>query len=81
MASLFRRADSIHIRFRFQGVEFKRTLKTQKQSDADCARAIVEQTIYRIHTGQLQIRTDVDLGDFIVSGGTLMPPAGVRNAC
>lgn len=48
MASLFRRADSIHIRFRFQGFEFKRTLKTQNQSDADCARAIVEQTIYRM---------------------------------
>ena len=77
MATLFRRADSIHIRFRFQGVEFKRTLKTLNQSDADCARAIVEQTIYRIRTGQLQIRTDVDLGDFIVSGGTLLPPAPV----
>ena len=75
MASLFRRADSIHIRFRFQGFEFKRTLKTQNQSDDDCARAIVEQTIYRIRTGQLPIRPDVDLGDFIVSGGTLLPPA------
>ncbi|WP_254509511.1 tyrosine-type recombinase/integrase [Anatilimnocola floriformis] len=75
MASLFRRADSIHIRFRFQGFEFKRTLKTQNQSDADCARAIVEQTIYRIRTGQLPIRPDVDLGDFIVSGGTLLPRA------
>jgi hypothetical protein len=75
MASLFRRAYSIQIRFRFQGVEFKRTLKMQNQSDADCARAIVEQTIYRIRTGQLPIRSDVNLGDFIVSGGTLLPPA------
>ncbi len=75
MASLYRRGGVFCLRFRFQGLEFKRSLKTHSAADADCAKAIVEQTLYRLRTGQLQVRADVDLGDFIVSGGTPLPPA------
>ena len=74
MASLYRSGESYCVRFRFQGQAYRRTLKTTSLVDARQGNAIVEQTLYRLRTGQLQLRPDVDLADFIVSGGTLTPP-------
>ncbi|MCP6769887.1 hypothetical protein NL529_34075, partial [Klebsiella pneumoniae] len=34
----------------------------------------VEWTIHRLNTGQLALPSDVDAGDFIVSGGLLQKP-------
>jgi hypothetical protein len=75
MAHLSRKEGIYFVRFSFQGHQYKRSLRVRNESDAVCAKAIVEQTLYRLRTGQLPIRPDVDLGDFIVSGGTLLPPA------
>lgn len=75
MPSLYRRADVHWIRFRFQGREFKRSLKSPSTADAAVANAIVVQTLHRLRTGQLPIPPGVDVGDFILSGGTLLPPA------
>jgi hypothetical protein len=38
------------------------------------ARNLVELTIHRLGTNQISVPADVDLGDFIVSGGTLTEP-------
>jgi hypothetical protein len=67
--------DGIYVvRFRFQGKEYKKSLKTRREQDAQAALSIVRLTIHRLHTGQAQIRDGVDPGDFIVSGGTWSPP-------
>jgi integrase len=67
--------DGIYVvRFRFQGKEYKKSLKTRREEDAQAALSIVRLTIHRLHTGQAQIRAGVDPGDFIVSGGTWAPP-------
>jgi hypothetical protein len=67
--------DGIYVvRFRFQGKEYKKLLKTRREEDAQAALSIVRLTIYRLHTGQALIREGVDPGDFIVSGGIWAPP-------
>ena len=66
------------VRFRFIGKEYKRSLKTSSQREAEAAQRAVEWTTHRISTGQLQLPPDVDAGDFIVSGGLLQKP--LRNA-
>ena len=62
------------VRFRFLGKEFKRSLKTHQQADAEAGQLAVEWTIHRLATGQLQLPPEVDAGDFIVSGGLLQTP-------
>jgi len=56
-------ADSYSLRFRYGQKPFKRALKTTDKGEAEAA-----------HTGQLHIPAGVDVGDFILSGGTLRPP-------
>lgn len=74
MANLALKNGIFLVRFRFQGNEFKRSLKTRSQRDADISQKLVELTIHRMLTGQLQLPAGVDVGEFIVSGGTRQPP-------
>ncbi|MFO0815100.1 MAG: site-specific integrase [Gemmatales bacterium] len=67
-----------HVRFRYQGVEFNRSLKTSSPVDAMAGKNIVEQTIYRLKIGVLIVPAEIDLGDFIVSGGTMNKPIPQR---
>jgi len=76
MANLGQKEGIYHIRFRFESKEYKRSLKTRDKADADAAKRSVEQTIYRLMVGLLQVPPDVDAGDFIFSGGTLTQPCG-----
>ena len=62
------------VRFRFLGKEFKRSLKTRSRPDAEAAQRAVEWTIHRLCSGQLQLPPEIDVGDFIVSGGLLQKP-------
>jgi hypothetical protein len=81
MASIDRKNGVYHARFRFQGRQFKKSLKTTLKDDAKSALHIVETAIHRLLTGQIAVPTDVDPGDFIVSGGTLkVPPATLVKA-
>jgi integrase len=80
MASLYRSGETFCIRFRFAGRAFKRSLKTTRLQDAEGGKAIVELTLYKLHTGQLTLPADVDTADFIVSGGILPRPASVQAA-
>lgn len=75
MANLGLKNGTYIIRFRFGGKEYKRSLKTDSESDAEAAKNSVELTIHRLLTGMLKVPVGVDPGDFVVSGGTLTEPA------
>ncbi len=72
--SLGQKAGVFHIRFRFRGRSFKKSLKTRDVATAQAALHLIELTIHRLLTGQIQLPDQVDPGDFIVSGGTLCAP-------
>jgi integrase len=74
MANLGQKNGVYHIRFRFHGKEYKKSLKTSDADSAAAARRSVELTIHRLITGLVLVPNDVDLGDFILSGGTLQQP-------
>jgi len=74
MANLGRKEGVYHIRFRFLGRQFKRSLKTRDQGAAAAAGHLIELTLHRLLTGQIRVPEDVDPADFIVSGGTLLHP-------
>lgn len=73
MANLCQKGGIYIVRFRFQGKEFKRSLKIDDRGEAAAACSLVEVTIHRLRTGQISIPAGVDPGDYIVSGGTLLP--------
>ena len=74
MANLANKDGVYLARFRYRGREYKKSLKTRDAAAAKAGINIVELTIHRLLTGQLQIPADVDPADFIVSGGTWTPP-------
>lgn len=78
MASINAKNGVYHVRFRFEGIQYKKSLKTKDQRDAKAGLNIVEHTIYRLTTGQLQCPESVDLGDFIVSGGVVRPKSTAK---
>ena len=71
MANLGLKNGTYVIRFRFRGKEYKRSLKTRCGADAQAAKNSVELTLHRLLTGFIKIPSEVDAGDFIVSGGIL----------
>jgi hypothetical protein len=73
MANLGKKGDVYCVRFRLGGKEYKKSLKTRDAS-AGAALHLIELTLHRLHTGQLQAPDRVDPGDFVVSGGTLLTP-------
>jgi integrase len=75
MANLGQKQGIYHIRFRFRGKEYKKSLKVRDKRTAEAAKNLVELIIHRLLTGQATIPEGVDAGDFILSGGTLLPPA------
>jgi integrase len=75
MANLGRKNGVYLARFRFQGKEYKRSLKTSNKKDAEAAMHGVERALHRLAVGVLAVPPGVDPGDFIVSGGTLTSPA------
>ncbi len=76
MANLAIKNGTFLIRFRYAGTEYKRSLKTRSQSDAEAAKNSVELTVHRLLTGMITIPPGLEPGDFIVSGGTrTSPPA------
>jgi site-specific recombinase XerD len=74
MANLANKDGVYLARFRYRGREYKKSLKTRDAAAAKAGINIVELTIHRLLTGQLQIPADVDPAGFIVSGGTWTPP-------
>src|SRR4051812_15500399 len=78
MANLGKKGDLYVARFRYAGMEFKKSLRTSNLADARAAMHAVERAIHGLTTGLLQIPPGVDPGDFILSGGTLKQAAPRR---
>ncbi len=75
MANIGQKDGIFHVRFRFRGKEYKKSLKTHDKGAATAALHVVTLTIHRLLTGQIQLPAAVDPGDFILSGGTLLQAA------
>jgi hypothetical protein len=74
MAHVGQKDGIYHVRFRFGGREYKKSLKTRSEDSAAAAQRSIELTIHRLITGMIAIPENVDPGDFILSGGTLHEP-------
>lgn len=71
IANLGKKDEVFVARFRFEGKEYEKSLKTIRKSDAEAAIHAVERGNHGLAIGMIQIPTGVDPGDFILSGGTL----------
>ena len=81
--NLFRRIDSMaslkkdptsgrfRIRFRLQGQEFNRSIKTKERREAKAILGRVEETIMLIERGRMTIPDDAELGQFVLSDGKI----------
>jgi integrase len=78
MANLGKKGDLFVARFRFEGKEFKKSLKTTRKADAEAAMHSIERAIHGLATGMFQVPPGIDPGDFILSGGTIKHPARRR---
>jgi integrase len=74
MANLGKKNGIYLARFRFQGKEYKKSLKTTDRKTAEGAMHRVEDALHRLAINTLTVPSGVDPGDFIVSGGTLAAP-------
>src|SRR4051812_9130660 len=74
MANLGRKNGVYLARFRFQGREYKKSLKTRDPAAARAAMHRVEDALHRLAVNLVRVPEGVDMGDFIVSGGTLAAP-------
>ncbi len=75
MANLGKKNGVYLARFRFQGKEYKKSLKTADPDHAQAALRRVQDALHWLAIGHLAVPAGVDPGDFIVSGGTLAAPA------
>jgi hypothetical protein len=80
MANLGKKNGTYLARFRFQGKEYKRSLKTADRKAAEGAMHRVEDALHRLAIGLITVPAGVDPGDFIVSGGVLTSPVN-RPVC
>ena len=55
MANLGCKGGVFHVRFRFQGSEYKKSLKTKDEPAARAAVHLIELTLHRLLTGQLRV--------------------------
>lgn len=78
MANLGKKNSIYYIHFRFQGKEYKKSLKTNDAGNAVAAKNTVELTIYRPITGLIVMSLlGIDPGDVILTGAPARstPPA------
>ena len=65
MASLQRDpSDNIHVKFRFSGKQYKRSLKTKHQRKAEAAASHIAENIRLVNTGRMELPDDVDIPTF-----------------
>ena len=62
-------SNQFHIRFRFAGQAFKRSLKTESPREATAALARVEETLSLLQRGVLELPADADPATFLLSAG------------
>ena len=73
MANLGKKNGVFIARFRYNGKEYKRSLKTLDKSDAVAAMHDIQRVLHRLAIGMIQIPAGINPGDFIASGGTIQP--------
>jgi hypothetical protein len=64
-----------HIRFRYGGKPFKRTLRLEDAREAERVCGVVEETLKDLKRGRLTLPEGADPGAFFISGGTVMARA------
>jgi integrase len=74
MANLGKKNGVYLARFRFLGKEYKKSLKTTDRKAAEGAMHRVEDALHRLAINTLAVPEGVDVGAFIVSGGTRQKP-------
>jgi integrase len=75
MANLGKKNGVYLARFRFEGNEYKKSLRTRDRKAAAAAMHRVEDALHRLGVHLIFVPEGVDPGDFVVSGGTLTAPA------
>ena len=83
MASIARDSlsQTFHIRFRYAGRSFRRSLKTKNERTATAMLARVEELIRLIEAGHVKVPLEVDPGRFILSDGKSTAPIEPRPLC
>lgn len=71
MAHLDQRNGIYNVRFRLDGREYKKSLKTRDREDAAAALHGVEQTLHLLRIGKLVVPPEIDAGDYVVTGGAV----------
>jgi hypothetical protein len=71
MANLGKKGGVYVARFRYEGKEYKKSLKTTNRGEAENALKNVEVGIHRLTTGLVRVPVGIDPGDFILSVCTL----------
>jgi integrase len=74
MANLGNKNGVYLARFRYQGKEYKKSLKTTDRKAAEGAMHRVRDVLHRLTIGTLTVPEGADTGDFILSGGTSTAP-------
>ncbi|MFO0792426.1 MAG: hypothetical protein U0805_23440, partial [Pirellulales bacterium] len=62
-------SGNFRVGFRFDGQQFKRSLKTADRREAEALRGRIDDTIRLIERGRLELPPDVDPATFILSDG------------
>ncbi|MDB4614552.1 site-specific integrase [bacterium] len=64
-------SGNFHVKFRFGGKQFRRSLKTKFRRKAEAAASHVEENIRLIEAGRIELPDDVDVPTFLLSDGKL----------
>lgn len=82
MASLHRDEASgkYRIRFYYGGIEYKRSVKTGNDEEAQAVKSRVEETLRLLERGRLEIPPGADPGRFILSDGKMNGKPVVQKA-
>lgn len=75
MASLGKKGGVFHVRFRFDNIAYKKSLKTRDPAAAKAALHLIELVLHRLLTGQVTVPQGVNVGDFVISGGRASAPS------
>lgn len=74
MASVHKRNETWWVKFRFDGKQTFRSLKTTNARNAERLKYQIERTIADIDQGRIVIPPEVELWQFILSDGNELPP-------
>ena len=80
MAFLENRNGKYRIKFRFEGRQYARSLKTSSQQKADLAKGQIERNLELVSLGLLQVPEDCDVFDFFLTGKVEEKPAAEARA-